>query len=80
MELYLGDGGQMGYGVLIRKIAERGIKKSVIARTAGISPRALDRKLSGKSPFTWPEALIIQHTFFPDIAKDELFRLENETA
>lgn len=42
-----------------------------------MSPRALNRKLSGKSPFTWPEALIIQHAFFPDIAKDELFRLEN---
>ncbi|WP_294500345.1 hypothetical protein [uncultured Gemmiger sp.] len=67
----------MGYSVLIRKIAERGIKKSAIAQAAGMSPRALNRKLSGKSPFTWPEALIIQHAFFPDIAKDELFRLEN---
>ena len=67
----------MGYSVLIRKIAERGIKKSVIAQAAGILPRALNRKLSGKSPFTWPEALTIQHVFFPDIAKDELFRLEH---
>lgn len=66
----------MGYSVLIRKIAERGIKKSTIAQAAGISPRALNRKLSGESAFTWPEALVIQHAFFPDVTKDELFKLE----
>ena len=66
----------MGYSVLIRKIAERGIKKSAIAQAAGISPRVLNRKLSGKSALTWPEALVIQHVFFPDMTKDELFRLE----
>ena len=67
----------MGYSTLEQKIAERGIKKSVIAAAAGITTQALNNKLCGKSPFTWPEALIIQHAFFPDIAKDELFRLEN---
>lgn len=67
----------MGYSTLEQKIAERGIKKSVIAAATGITTQALNNKLRGKSPFTWPEVLTIQQCFFPDITKDELFRLEN---
>lgn len=62
------------YQVLEAKIAERGIKKAVIARAAGITPKALANKMHGKTPFKWPEVQIIQERFFPDIDKDELFR------
>ena len=67
----------MGYSTLEQKIAERGIKKSVIAAAAGITTQALNNKLCGKSPLTWPEVLTIQRCFFPDMTKDELFRLES---
>lgn len=54
----------MGYSTLEQKIAERGIKKSVITATAGITTQALNNKLCRKSPFTWPEVLTIQRCFF----------------
>lgn len=63
----------MQYNVLNGKIAERGIKKKVIAETLGITPRAFSNKLAGRSKITWPEACIIQKKFFPDLDKDYLF-------
>lgn len=68
------DKSNVVYQVLEEKIAERGIKKAVIARAAGITPKALSNKLHGKTPFKWPEVQVIQERFFPDIDKDELFR------
>lgn len=70
----------MQYSILNGKIAERGIKKSTIAETLGITPKAFSNKLSGKSRLTWPEACIIQSKFFPDLDKDYLFTAEGESA
>ena len=42
------DESNVVYQVLEEKIAERGIKKAVIARAAGITPKALSNKLHGK--------------------------------
>ena len=61
------------YPTLVGEIAKRGIKRSVIASTVGISERALYSKISGKVPFTWPEACKIREVFFPDMEKDTLF-------
>lgn len=61
------------YPYLEGKIAERGIKKAMIAKCIGISPRALSNKFTGKSEFTWSQARTIQLSFFPDIEKDILF-------
>ena len=63
----------MQYPVLNGKISERGIRKSAIAETLGITPKAFSNKLSGKSRLTWPEACLIQSTYFPDLNKDYLY-------
>ena len=60
------------YPILNGKIAERGIRKTAIAKKLGISDRAFNNKMTGKSQFTWPEVVRIQNTFFPDISKEEL--------
>lgn len=62
------------YEYLELMIAKRGIRKTTIARAAGISPRTLANKVSGKVAFTWPEVQVIQSQFFPDIEKDVLFQ------
>lgn len=69
----------MQYAVLNGKIAERGIRKSAIADSLGITPKAFSNKLSGKSKLTWPEACLIQGKFFPDLDKDYLFSTSADT-
>lgn len=66
------------YPVLVSEIAKRGTKRTVIAATLGISYKSLYNKLSGKVPFTWPEAKEITKTFFPDMRIDDLFMTEGE--
>ena len=61
------------YPNLVAEISRRGIKKSSIAKVAGVSVRALHNKCAGVSPFTWPEVCAISETFFPDMNKEELF-------
>lgn len=68
------------YPILVGKIAERGIKKGTMAKTLGISPRALYNRIYGKVPFTWPEVKTICHEFFPDIKPEVLFAEENDRA
>ena len=70
----------MAYSFLRGKIAERGIKKSVIASELKITQTALYHKIDGKSPFKWTEACLIQSKFFPDIDKDTLFTADERTA
>ncbi len=62
------------YEYLERMIAKRGIRKTIIARVVGISPKTLANKVNGKAAFTWPEVQVIQSQFFPDIEKDVLFQ------
>ena len=61
------------YPVLIGEIAKRGIKKKTIAQSIGVCDKALNNKLNGKSPFTWPEVKTIRHRFFPDMNPEALF-------
>ena len=58
---------------LVSEIAIRGIKKVAIAERIGVSRQTLQKKIRGVVPFTWPEACIIQSTFFPGVSKDDLF-------
>lgn len=62
------------YPVLVGEIAKRGIKKSVIAESIGVSTKTFYNKMAGFAPFTWPEACTIQERFFPDMDKDLIFR------
>jgi len=62
------------YEYLERMIEKRGIRKTIIARVVGISPKTLTNKVNGKAAFTWPEVQAIQSQFFPDIEKDVLFQ------
>ena len=47
------------YEYLERMIAKRGIRKTIIARVVGISPKTLTNKVNGKAAFTWPEVQAI---------------------
>ena len=40
-----------------------------------ISDRSLSNKLQGRSDFTWSEVSKIRDTFFPDMQKDDLFKV-----
>lgn len=64
------------YPNLASKIAERGIKKSVIADSISCSPRALNNKMTGRTEFSWSEVCRIQQCFFPDIPKEVLLARE----
>ena len=68
------------YPNLVGEVTKRGIRKSVIASTIGISERALYNKFIGAVPFTWPEACAIQEVFFPDMDKDTLFFKTDDTS
>lgn len=56
------------------EIARRKIKKPVMAEAIGRSYNTLNLKISGKYPFTYDEALIIQEKFFPECDFKELFK------
>jgi len=64
------------YPNLAAEISRRGVRKSVIASSIGISQRTLANKLNGLSPFTWDEAATIRKVFFPDVSLDLLFSTE----
>lgn len=66
------------YPVLIGEMAKRQIKKKTLARAIGICDKALNNKLNGRVPFTWPEVKTIQKEYFPDISPGELFATEEE--
>ena len=62
--------------VLSGLINDRGIKKSVIAKRLGISPKTLCGKLRGETGFVFDEAQIIREDFFPDVALERLFSVD----
>lgn len=62
------------FPILAGEIAKRGIKKKAIAQSIGVCDKALNNKLTGRSPFTYSEARIINRTFFPDMQIDVLFQ------
>lgn len=61
------------YPVLESKIAERGIKKTKIAKAINVSYQSLTNKLVGNTAFTWDEVCAVQERFFPDMQLKELF-------
>lgn len=66
------------YRILASKIFEKGLKKKAVAESIGITPRALNNKLYGITPFTWGEVCKIQQIYFPDIIKDDLFATDED--
>lgn len=65
------------YSNLIGIIAVRKISKVDIARAMGIDRSTLENKLRGKSEFSIAEMYFLQHEFFPDVRKEELFERES---
>ena len=66
------------YRVLLALINDRGIRKSVIARRLGVSPKTIYLKLRGKTGFIYEEARIIHEEFFPDIPLERLFSVNED--
>lgn len=59
------------------EIVRKRIKKQEIAKEIGRTYNTLNLKISGKYPFTYDEALIIQEKFFPECDLKELFKKED---
>lgn len=70
----------MAHKKLKTALYDRGIRRSVVAESIGVSSKALYNKIEGRSPFTWNEACIIQSRFFPDMSKDDLFVNPNKNS
>ena len=68
------------YPTLVGEIAKRGIAKRDIALGIGVTPRTLSKKLSGITPFTWPEAICLRDMFFSDMSVEELFATCKDSA
>lgn len=66
------------YPTLIEEMAKHKITKKSVAERIGVCNRALNNKLNGKSPFTWPEVKTICHVFFPNMTPDDLFATKDE--
>lgn len=66
------------YPILIGEMAKQRVTKRAVARSIGVCDKALNNKLNGKTPFTWPEVKTIRHEFFPDITPDQLFKQAND--
>lgn len=62
------------YNNLEAEITRKKIKKTLIAKEIGKTYNTLNLKISGKYPFTYDEALVIQETFFPECEIKSLFK------
>jgi len=61
------------FPVLIGEMAKREVSKKAMADSVGLCSRAMNNRLNGKIPFTWPEVRAIRKNFFPDIPLEKLF-------
>lgn len=66
------------YTALVRLINDRGVKKSVIAKRLGITPKTLNGKIRGDTGFIFDEAQVIRTEFFPDVPLEQLFSISDE--
>lgn len=62
------------YPNLEGEISKRGILKKDIAKTLGLTNKALSCKLTGRVDFWYREVCILQSKYFPDVSKDTLFK------
>ena len=62
------------YNNLEAEITRKKIKKPLIAKEIGRTYNTLNLKISGKYPFTYDEALLIQEKFFPECDFKKLFK------
>lgn len=64
----------MGYSANINaEMVRHRIQKSVVAASLGISLKTFQRKLNGKTEFTFAEVQTVRDTFFPDLSLEYLF-------
>lgn len=64
---------ETAYENLNNEILKRGIKKTAIAASVGISTNTLRNRIAGKQSFNLREACTIRDTFFPDQTLEYLF-------
>lgn len=64
---------KIAYPNLDAEIKKRGVKRIAIATALEISRPALQHKLQGKVPFSFPQAQTLRDRFFPDLSLDYLF-------
>jgi hypothetical protein len=61
------------YPNLRAEMARYNIKTIDIVKVLNISPKSVRNKMSGKTPFTIPEAITLRNKLFPGMSLDFLF-------
>lgn len=61
------------YPNLEAEMIRRDVSHDSIAQSINVKSRTVRNKLSGKTPFTWPEVKTIRKNFFSDIPVEVLF-------
>lgn len=68
------------YRVLRAEMVKANISVKTLALRIGITERSLRNKINGKTEFLWSEVLKIRKIVSPDMAIEELFKLETGAA
>lgn len=55
------------------EMARSGLRTDDLVKAINKSEKAVRMKITGESSFTFPEALTIRSTFFPDLTLEYLF-------
>jgi hypothetical protein len=64
------------YPVLVAEAARRGVAKWQMAESGHMSTRSLQKRLYDDAEFSYAESRDIHRDHFPDMDRDELFRME----
>ena len=66
------------YPNLEAEMVRRAVSREDMAQSINVRDRTIRNKLTGRTPFTWPEVKRIRTQFFPDIPMDVLFASADE--
>lgn len=67
------------YSFLRGEMYRVGITISALASQIGVSEKTMRNKISGETPFTWPEALAVRRIVSPEKSMEELFACDDDT-
>lgn len=60
------------------EIARKDLKTEDIAKALDVNEKTVRNKISGITPFTFPESLVVRDSFFPELDIEYLFRESQE--
>lgn len=66
------------YSFLRGEMYRAGITIAALASQIGVSEKTMRNKISGETPFTWPEALAVRRIVSPLKSMEELFASDDD--